>query len=88
MKKTIFTLCLIFAFLFAVVGGAYAAETLRLITWSGYTPKVLLDKFEKETGIKVMPTNSSNEEMARDTRRRFRSGPAQPGSYFFGSGKI
>jgi spermidine/putrescine transport system substrate-binding protein len=68
MKKTIFTLCLIFAFLFAVVGGAYAAETLRLITWSGYTPKVLLDKFEKETGIKVMPTNSSNEEMIAKLR--------------------
>ena len=68
MKKTIFTLCLIFVFLFAVVGGAYAAETLRLITWSGYTPKVLLDKFEKETGIKVMPTNSSNEEMIAKLR--------------------
>jgi spermidine/putrescine transport system substrate-binding protein len=68
MKKSIFTLCLIFVFLFAVVGGAYAAETLRLITWSGYTPKVLLDKFEKETGIKVMPTNSSNEEMIAKLR--------------------
>jgi spermidine/putrescine transport system substrate-binding protein len=68
MKRTIFSLCLIFAFLFAVVGGAYSAETLRLITWSGYTPKVLLDKFEKETGIKVMPTNSSNEEMIAKLR--------------------
>ena len=67
-SKTIFTFCLIFAFLFAVVGGAYAAETLRLITWSGYTPKTLLDKFEKETGIKVMPTNSSNEEMIAKLR--------------------
>jgi spermidine/putrescine transport system substrate-binding protein len=68
MKRTILTLCLIFAFLFTVVGGAYAAETLRLITWSGYTPKVLIDKFEKETGIKVMPTNSSNEEMIAKLR--------------------
>ena len=68
MKKTIFTLCLFFAFLFTVVSGVYAAETLRLITWSGYTPKVLLDKFEKETGIKVMPTNSSNEEMIAKLR--------------------
>ncbi|MGD9174223.1 MAG: extracellular solute-binding protein [Desulfobacterales bacterium] len=68
MKKTFFTLCLIFAFLFSVVGGAYAAEPLRLITWSGYTPKVLLDKFEKETGIKVMPTYSSNEEMIAKLR--------------------
>ncbi len=68
MKRSILTLCLIFAFLFAVVGGAYAAETLRLITWSGYTPKTLIDKFEKETGIKVMPTNSSNEEMIAKLR--------------------
>ena len=68
MKKTIFTMGLIFAFMFTVVGGSHAAETLRLITWSGYTPKVLLDKFEKETGIKVMPTNSSNEEMIAKLR--------------------
>ncbi len=68
MKKTLFTVCLVLAFLFAVVGGAYAAEELRLITWSGYTPKVLLDKFEKETGIKVLPTNSSNEEMIAKLR--------------------
>ena len=68
MKKTFFLLFLILIFLFAAVGGTYAAETLRLITWSGYTPKVLLDKFEKETGIKVMPTYSSNEEMIAKLR--------------------
>lgn len=68
VKKPILILCLIVAFIFTFVGGATAAETLRLITWSGYTPKVLLDKFEKETGIKVMPTNSSNEEMIAKLR--------------------
>jgi spermidine/putrescine transport system substrate-binding protein len=68
MKKALFTQCLLFTFVFAFIGGADAAETLRLITWSGYTPKVLLDKFEKETGIKVMPTNSSNEEMIAKLR--------------------
>ena len=32
------------------------AETLELLTWEGYAPKVLMDKFEKETGITVKPT--------------------------------
>ena len=54
-KKAIWSVVIIFAFLVVGIGHA-TAETLRLITWSGYTPKVLLDKFEKETGIKVMPT--------------------------------
>ena len=68
MKRTFFIVFLASVFLFTLIGGAYSAETLRLITWSGYTPKVLLDKFEKETGIKVMPTNSSNEEMIAKLR--------------------
>jgi spermidine/putrescine transport system substrate-binding protein len=66
-KKAFWSVIIVFAFL--VVGMGHAtAETLRLITWSGYTPKVLLDKFEKETGIKVMPTHSSNEEMIAKLR--------------------
>ena len=66
-KKAFWSVIIVFAFL--VVGFGHAtAETLRLITWSGYTPKVLLDKFEKETGIKVMPTHSSNEEMIAKLR--------------------
>jgi spermidine/putrescine transport system substrate-binding protein len=67
MKKVLFTALLVCAFLTVAIGGA-TGETLRLITWSGYTPKVLLDKFEKETGIKVMPTQSSNEEMIAKLR--------------------
>jgi spermidine/putrescine transport system substrate-binding protein len=68
MKK-VFVISLVFAMvLIFVMEGAYAAETLRLITWTGYAPKVLLDKFEKETGIKVMPTFSSNEEMIAKLR--------------------
>jgi spermidine/putrescine transport system substrate-binding protein len=66
-KKVFWSVIVVFAFL--VVGMGHAtAETLRLITWSGYTPKVLLEKFEKETGIKVMPTHSSNEEMIAKLR--------------------
>lgn len=67
-KKPISILCVIVLLLFVFVGGATAAGTLRLITWDGYTPKVLLDKFEKETGIKVLPTPSSNEEMIAKLR--------------------
>ena len=68
VKRPILILSLIMGRIFAFVGGATAAETLRLITWDGYTPKVLLDKFEKETGIKVLPTPSSNEEMIAKLR--------------------
>lgn len=66
-KKAFWSVIIVFAFLVVGMGNA-TAETLRLITWSGYTPKVLLDKFEKETGIKVMPTQSSNEEMIAKLR--------------------
>jgi spermidine/putrescine transport system substrate-binding protein len=39
-----------------------------LLTWEGYAPKVLIDKFEKETGITVRPTYSNNEEMIAKLR--------------------
>lgn len=45
-----------------------AAETLEILTWKGYTPKALVDKFEKETGISVKPTYSNNEEMIAKLR--------------------
>ena len=38
-------------------------KDFRLLTWSGYAPKELVDKFEKETGYKVLVTYSNNEEM-------------------------
>ena len=44
------------------------AETLELLTWEGYVPKVLMDNFEKETGITVKPTYSNNEEMIAKLR--------------------
>jgi spermidine/putrescine transport system substrate-binding protein len=40
-----------------------SAETLKLLTWKGYSPKILIDKFKKETGIEVEATYSNNEEM-------------------------
>jgi len=45
-----------------------AQDTLRIITWKGYTPKALVDKFEKETGIKLKITYSNNEEMIAKLR--------------------
>ncbi len=68
MKKTLFTLCLLSVFLVAVIGSAYAAETLSLLTWKGYAPKNLVEKFQKETGITVKVTYSSNEEMIAKLR--------------------
>jgi len=49
-------------------GVLMAQETLRLITWKGYAPKALVQKFEKETGIKVKVTYSNNEEMIAKLR--------------------
>jgi spermidine/putrescine transport system substrate-binding protein len=68
MKKTFFIVCIASAFLFAVIGGAYADETLSLLTWKGYAPKNLVEKFEKETGIAVKVTYSNNEEMIAKLR--------------------
>jgi len=50
--------------------GAEAEENtvLRIITWSGYAPQELIDKFTAETGIEVEVTLSSNEEMISKLR--------------------
>jgi spermidine/putrescine transport system substrate-binding protein len=44
------------------------ADTLQLLTWKGYAPKELVDKFEAETGVKVEVTYSNNEEMIAKLR--------------------
>jgi len=46
----------------------FAADTLKIITWKGYAPKALVEKFEKETGIDVEVTYSNNEEMIAKLR--------------------
>ncbi len=51
---------------FAVTG--VSADTLRLLTWKGYAPKALVDKFQKETGIEVKVTFTNNEEMIAKLR--------------------
>jgi spermidine/putrescine transport system substrate-binding protein len=45
-----------------------AAETLRLLTWTDYAPKDVVEQFTKETGIKVEITLSNNEEMIAKLR--------------------
>ena len=51
-----------------VLSGTAQAETLKLLTWKGYAPKNLVEKFEKETGINVEVTYSNNEEMIAKLR--------------------
>ncbi len=53
---------------------AFSAETLKLLTWKGYAPKALVEKFEKQTGIKVEVTYSNNEEMIAKLRATRGSG--------------
>jgi spermidine/putrescine transport system substrate-binding protein len=43
-------------------------KVLRLITWSGYAPPELVEKFKEETGITVEVTLSNNEEMISKLR--------------------
>jgi len=45
-----------------------AAESLKILTWKGYAPQQLVDKFEQETGIKVELTYTNNEEMIAKLR--------------------
>ncbi|NJB67924.1 spermidine/putrescine transport system substrate-binding protein [Desulfobaculum xiamenense] len=45
-----------------------AGETMQLLTWKGYAPQQLIDKFKAETGITVEVTYSNNEEMIAKLR--------------------
>ncbi len=54
--------------LFGMTSAAHSAETLKLLTWKGYAPQQLVEKFEQETGIKVELTYSNNEEMIAKLR--------------------
>ena len=67
-KRTILILGMIAVLLFAIVSAPCAAETLSLLTWKGYAPQSLVEKFQKETGITVNVTYSNNEEMIAKLR--------------------
>ena len=47
---------------------AMAQDTVKILTWKGYAPTALIEKFEKETGMKVEVTFSNNEEMIAKLR--------------------
>lgn len=67
MKKKVVSLIVASGFLFTLGSSAYA-ETLEILTWKGYAPNSLIEKFEKETGITVKTTFSNNEEMIAKLR--------------------
>jgi spermidine/putrescine transport system substrate-binding protein len=77
MKKSVIVVLVLLLFVTAAVvavgskeGGGKAEEpkVLRLITWTGYAPPELIDKFKEETGITVEVTFSNNEEIMSKLR--------------------
>lgn len=67
MKKLI-GMGVMVAFVVVSLVGAVSAEELALLTWKGYAPKNLVDKFKEETGIDVKVTYTNNEEMIAKLR--------------------
>jgi spermidine/putrescine transport system substrate-binding protein len=68
MKKVIVASLIVTTLMIFGIGNLYAAEELALLTWKGYAPQSLVDKFQKETGITVKVTYSNNEEMIAKLR--------------------
>jgi spermidine/putrescine transport system substrate-binding protein len=54
--------------LMGLAANIQAAEPLKILTWKGYAPQQLVDKFEQETGIEVELTFTNNEEMIAKLR--------------------
>jgi spermidine/putrescine transport system substrate-binding protein len=63
-----FVLVVIASLMLAGIAHAADSKVLRIITWTGYAPDELIAEFEKETGIKVEVTYSSNEEIISKLR--------------------
>jgi spermidine/putrescine transport system substrate-binding protein len=68
MKKVFVTLLIVNLMCVFGFGNLYAADELALLTWKGYAPQPLVEKFQKETGITVKLTYSNNEEMIAKLR--------------------
>ncbi|MBT8370589.1 MAG: extracellular solute-binding protein [Deltaproteobacteria bacterium] len=68
MKKVFVTSLIVTTLLVFGFGYAHAAGELALLTWKGYAPKALVEKFQKETGVNVKVTYSNNEEMIAKLR--------------------
>ena len=71
MKRPIIS---VFAILALIVTGSTQAETLRLLTWSGYAPDEVVRLFEEKTGIQVKVTRTNNEDMISKLRATGGSG--------------
>ena len=56
MMKNVFLCLTLVSFCVVASFGMASAETLALLTWKGYAPKVLIEKFKAETGIDVKVT--------------------------------
>lgn len=67
MKKALWTM-LTAAMLIVAVAGVATAKDFKLLTWKGYAPDALIEKFEKEFGHNVKVTYSNNEEMIAKLR--------------------
>ena len=68
MKKACVISLVIVTMMVFGFGSLWAAEELALLTWKGYAPQSLVDKFQQETGITVKVTFSNNEEMIAKLR--------------------
>jgi spermidine/putrescine transport system substrate-binding protein len=68
MKKVLVTSLIVTMMCVFGFGNLYAADELALLTWKGYAPQALVEKFQKETGITVKLTYSNNEEMIAKLR--------------------
>ncbi len=86
MKRCVLVLFVLAALLAASTAFAAPANpVLRVITWAGYAPQELLDKFTAETGYNVEITLSNNEEMISKLRAT-RGGGSDPRPAVTGQG--
>lgn len=68
MRKFKFLAALLSLSIGAAGSPAWAADTLRLLTWGSYAPENIIEMFKEETGIEVEVTFSNNEEMISKLR--------------------
>ena len=68
MRKYRFLVAIAPLFAAAASNPAWAADTLRLLTWGSYAPENIIEMFREETGIEVEVTFSNNEEMISKLR--------------------
>ncbi len=68
MKKLLSFVSVFLILMSGIATAGDAKSTLRLLTWGGYAPEILVEKFKQETGITVEIIKSNNEEMISKLR--------------------